>query len=216
MTKIRRHGVPRTTTRRGCALLLLISSLGTIHALSSVNPAAPNRRNAQYGGGRTAGEADMPNLLLDNGDSNDESCANRWSPTPLQPSEARVTICQVTDVYTLEHFASLKTMLQETRATLHQYYEEASNDAASEKETASSKKGSQPEYLTDCYEDNDGVVSMLTGDFLAPYLLSSVDRGKGMMNAMAATPIDYLTWGNHEGTLRVNGLVGLLIWSQKS
>jgi 2',3'-cyclic-nucleotide 2'-phosphodiesterase (5'-nucleotidase family) len=42
---------------------------------------------------------------------------------------------------------------------------------------------------------------MLTGDFLAPYLLSSVDRGAGMMNALAKTPIDYLTWGNHEADI---------------
>ena len=41
---------------------------------------------------------------------------------------------------------------------------------------------------------SDRVVSMLTGDFLAPYLLSSIDAGKGMMDAINATPIDYLTW----------------------
>ena len=38
----------------------------------------------------------------------------------------------------------------------------------------------------------------LTGDFLAPYLLSAIDKGYGMMNAIQKTPIDYLTWGNHE------------------
>jgi len=42
---------------------------------------------------------------------------------------------------------------------------------------------------------------MLTGDFLAPYLLSSVDKGTGMMNAIKKTPIDYLTWGNHEADI---------------
>jgi len=41
-------------------------------------------------------------------------------------------------------------------------------------------------------------ISMLTGDFLAPYLLSSLDKGAGMMSMLNATPIDYLTWGNHE------------------
>lgn len=74
---------------------------------------------------------------------------------------------QITDVYTLENFASIKTMLEETR-------EEA--------------EGSK-------------VVSVLTGDFLAPYLLSSVDRGHGMMKAITKTPIDYLTWGNHEADI---------------
>lgn len=42
---------------------------------------------------------------------------------------------------------------------------------------------------------------MMTGDFLSPYLLSSVDRGQGMMNALAKVPIDYLTWGNHEADI---------------
>ena len=42
------------------------------------------------------------------------------------------------------------------------------------------------------------VICMLTGDFLSPYLLSSVDRGNGMMRALARIPMDYLTWGNHE------------------
>ena len=42
---------------------------------------------------------------------------------------------------------------------------------------------------------------MLTGDFLAPYLLSSFDKGVGMMSMLNKTPIDYLTWGNHEHDL---------------
>lgn len=42
---------------------------------------------------------------------------------------------------------------------------------------------------------------MLTGDFLMPYLLSSLDRGRGMIGMLNATPIDYVTWGNHEADL---------------
>ena len=45
------------------------------------------------------------------------------------------------------------------------------------------------------------VVCMLTGDFLSPYLLSGVDRGAGMMRALANVPMDYLTWGNHEADI---------------
>ena len=41
-------------------------------------------------------------------------------------------------------------------------------------------------------------ITMLTGDFLAPYLLSSFDKGVGMMNMLNKTPIDYVIWGNHE------------------
>ena len=45
------------------------------------------------------------------------------------------------------------------------------------------------------------VVSMLTGDFLSPYLLSSVDRGAGMMHALGRMGLDYITWGNHEADM---------------
>ena len=45
------------------------------------------------------------------------------------------------------------------------------------------------------------VVCMLTGDFLSPYLLSTVDRGLGMMKALNAIPLDYLIWGNHEADI---------------
>ena len=87
---------------------------------------------------------------------------------PSKPHEARLTVVQITDVYTLDNFASLKTML----------------------ETIRSSQG-----------PNDTVISMLTGDFLSPYLLSSIDRGQGMMDALAATPIDILIWGNHEADI---------------
>eukprot|EP01134_Creolimax_fragrantissima_P000136 CFRG0136T1 len=44
-------------------------------------------------------------------------------------------------------------------------------------------------------------ISCLTGDFLMPYLLSTIDKGKGMMKMLNITPIDYLIWGNHEADL---------------
>jgi 2',3'-cyclic-nucleotide 2'-phosphodiesterase (5'-nucleotidase family) len=100
------------------------------------------------GGGRAPGTADKV------------TSSEEWNPTACEPGEARLTIIQVTDTYTLEHLASVKTLLTDVR----------------EKSVGSK------------------VVSMMTGDFLAPYLLSSVDRGKGMMNALGKIPIDYLTW----------------------
>lgn len=92
---------------------------------------------------------------------------SRWAPTPCGPDEARLTVIQITDCYTLENLASVKTLVAEANA----------------------KSG------------GGRVISVLTGDFLAPYLLSSVDRGNGMMNALAKIPIDYITWGNHEADL---------------
>ena len=90
-----------------------------------------------------------------------------WEASPSQPSEARLIVLQITDVYTLEHLASFKTLVEETR------------------------------------KNSDGcqVICMLTGDFLSPYLLSSVDRGAGMMHALNSIPLDYLTWGNHEADI---------------
>jgi 2',3'-cyclic-nucleotide 2'-phosphodiesterase (5'-nucleotidase family) len=87
---------------------------------------------------------------------------------PSDKNEARLTIVQITDVYTLDNFASVKTMLQEIHT----------------------KQG------PDC-----NVISMLTGDLLVPYLLPSIDHGDGMMMVIKETPIDYLTWGNHEADI---------------
>lgn len=92
------------------------------------------------------------------------SSSEEWQPTPCAPEEARLTVVQITDTYTLEHLPSVKNLLKDVR----------------EKAVGST------------------VISCMTGDFLAPYLLSSVDRGQGMMNALTKIPIDYITWGNHE------------------
>ena len=74
---------------------------------------------------------------------------------------------QITDVYTLDHLASVKTLVADLKEKC----------------------------------EGSTVISMITGDFLAPYLLSSVDRGFGMMNALTKIPIDYITWGNHEADI---------------
>ena len=50
-------------------------------------------------------------------------------------------------------------------------------------------------------------ISLLTGDFLAPYLLSSFDKGVGMMKVVNKTPIDYVIWGNHEHDLEHNEVI---------
>jgi hypothetical protein len=83
-------------------------------------------------------------------------------------STARLRIVQITDVYTLVNFPSVKTLLDEKRAEVDQ---------------------------------GGKTISVLTGDFLAPYLLSSFDKGVGMMSMLNKTPIDYLIWGNHEHDL---------------
>jgi 2',3'-cyclic-nucleotide 2'-phosphodiesterase (5'-nucleotidase family) len=138
-------------------LLLLLSSKSTFSftppPLYSNNNEMTRNESLKAGGGRAPGQVDKVS-----------SSEETWVATPCAPDEARLTVIQITDVYSLENLASVKTLLADTRA----------------KSTGSK------------------VISMITGDFLAPYLLSSVDRGQGMMNALAKIPIDYITWGNHE------------------
>jgi len=122
----------------------------------------PRNRKSEIarGGGREPSQLDqVPDV---------EGPEGKWEVRPSEDGECRVVVCQITDVYTLEHLASFKTLVDETR----------------QKAGAGTK-----------------VVSMLTGDFLSPYLLSSVDRGQGMMDALNAIPLDYLTWGNHEADI---------------
>ena len=121
------------------ARLLTVLILALSHALASGFAIG-------LGGGRTPSQSDQPSL--DGDDQLDDS--------PAAISEAKLQIIQITDVYTLQNFPSLKTMIAEKKAQA----------------TPGSK-----------------VISVLTGDFLAPYLLSSVDKGAGMMNAIAKTPI---------------------------
>ena len=93
----------------------------------------------------------------------------RWSSTA---PAAALRIVHVTDVYTLDNFPHLKTLIAEKRAEFEQQH---GLDAVT--------------------------ISVLTGDFLMPYLLSAIDKGRGMMKMLNRTPIDYLIWGNHEDNL---------------
>ena len=93
------------------------------------------------GGGRAPGALD--NVGEQTNAKSSSTPDDRWRPTPCRPEEARLTVVQITDTYTLEHLPSVKTLLQDIR---------------------SKAEGST-------------VISCMTEDFLAPYLLSSVDRG---------------------------------------
>lgn len=107
-----------------------------------------------------------------------EKAAAAAAPSPASASAsasastAALRVVQITDVYTLENFPSLRRLIADKRAELE----------------GRCGPGAQ-------------TLSVLTGDFLMPYLLSSVDHGRGMMRMLNETPIDYLTWGNHEDDL---------------
>ena len=144
------------------AILLAVCGPNESLALSSpFNPA--NGKAAKQGlkpfgggsGGRKSGAPDMPSLKNEDEEESDQ----RWEPSPPKPSEARLTVVQITDVYTLENFASLKTMLQETRAKLKEYRGDTNGD--------SNGKEKLPQTLT---KSDTGVISMLTGDFFGALL----------------------------------------------
>ena len=157
----------RSLFREAGAILLVLLVFGVLdhqhHLFPAAGVIAVNAFSAvppitSRGGGRAPSTPDQV-------DRDDDD--RPWTARPSAPSEARLIVLQITDVYTLENFASFKTLLEETRANA---------------------KGAK-------------VICMMTGVFLSPYLLSSVDRGKGMMRALASIPMDYLTWGNHEADI---------------
>jgi 2',3'-cyclic-nucleotide 2'-phosphodiesterase (5'-nucleotidase family) len=85
-------------------------------------------------------------------------------------ADLTLRIVNITDVYKLDNFPSLRTLIIEQRKEVE-------------------ARGGK-------------CVSVLTGDFLAPYLLSSLDKGKGMMCMLNETPIDMVIFGNHEDDLK--------------
>ena len=50
------------------------------------------------------------------------------------------------------------------------------------------------------------VITTLAGDFLSPSVLSSLDRGRGMVQVLNAVGIDYACLGNHEADVGLKAL----------
>ena len=113
-------------------------------AAAASAPRTPRNKKLQEhrSGGRRPNKADQPSLDVDDDDdgntstykndeparSSTEQATKSPCPSPLSPSarktwlnpsptpnEARLTVVQITDVYTLDNFASLKTMLRTMR-----------------------------------------------------------------------------------------------------
>ena len=53
-------------------------------------------------------------------------------------------------------------------------------------------------------EGSDRTLIVLAGDFLAPYLLSSLDKGTGMVDCMNAVGVTHVCFGNHETDIPIN------------
>jgi hypothetical protein len=182
---------------------------------STTATSSVNTKKRPGGGGRPPGQVDKIGTTSEtvgggsgnvHGDDDDEdgedgeggdnhppsrgtAATTRWRASPCRPTEARLTVIHITDVYTLEHLASLKTLLEDTRAAVLSVPPDDDVQHRPPWEGGGSITSSST-----CA----AVVSVITGDFLSPYLLSSIDRGNGMMNALNKIPMDYVTWGNHE------------------
>ena len=52
------------------------------------------------------------------GEDNLKNNEENWTPAPCNEDEARLTVIQITDVYTLEHLASVKTLVEEGIETI--------------------------------------------------------------------------------------------------
>ena len=70
------------------------------------------------GGGRASSTPDaiVTTTTTTPSDDEDTAVAAVWKARASEPQEARLIVLHITDVYTLEHLASFKTLLEETRA----------------------------------------------------------------------------------------------------
>lgn len=107
------------------------------------------------------------------------------SPTTSSSSTAKkssssslwLRIIQINDVYQLDSFPSLLNLIRAKSSAGHQQDEDGPG-----------QQGPPP----------DQVVVVVAGDFLAPYLLSSLDYGYGMIDCLNALGVTHVVFGNHE------------------
>lgn len=113
-------------------------------------------------------------------DDSEVECNPKRESVYSQDANARATlrIVHITDVYTLNNFPSLATAIRQLRTCLSllnrwcRFCGPLTGVVAGE-ELQREQPGSR-------------TISVLTGDFLMPYLLSTVDHGKGMMRMLNA------------------------------
>lgn len=97
-------------------VVVLLSTSSTISSNSNGNGGvvlmadAFAIKEAARSGGRQPSQPDRIDPAV-----SDSSQTSYWEPDPMQDGECRLILCQITDVYTLENFASFKTMMQETK-----------------------------------------------------------------------------------------------------
>jgi len=53
----------------------------------------------------------------------------------------------------------------------------------------------------------ENVITTLSGDFVAPSVLSAIDHGAGMVDCLNKVPVDYVCFGNHESDIPHDSLI---------
>lgn len=69
--------------------------------------------------------------------------------------------------------------------------------------------------LIDCHKDGpDATLVVVAGDFLAPSLLSSLDKGAGMVDCLNAIGVTHVCFGNHEADVGIDAIKDRLLQSK--
>lgn len=95
-----------------------------------------------------------------------------YLPKPREAVGKYLRILSINDVYDIENYPCLETVIQSLKET--------SEDAM--------------------------VIACLSGDFLSPCLITSLDGGKAMLDVLKVVNIDYICLGNHEFDVSVDVL----------
>ena len=95
----------------------------------------------------------------------------------MTSDKLKLRIFQVNDVYELDLFPNLKTLID-------------------------SNKG-----------EADHVLVVMAGDFLGPSLLSSLDKGRGMVDIMMMCGFTHVSIGNHETDIPTDAIIERVLQS---
>ena len=100
-------------------------------------------------------------------------------------------IFQINDVYELENFPHFYTLV-------HEYDEDGDNEHEGRNDEYELPTARQQQQSKKKKRKPDKTLVVLSGDFLAPSLLSSLDKGAAMIDIMNKCGMTHVCFGNHE------------------
>jgi 5'-nucleotidase len=99
-------------------------------------------------------------------------------------------VIAINDVYELTNLPRLRTL-----------FETCTGEQASSSLQSLPPPPPPPPPHSTFKKQPDKTIVTLAGDFLSPSLLSSLDRGRGMVDVLNNVPVHYVCFGNHEADL---------------